>query len=110
MINAGKYDKRITIFKEVEYKTENGFVEKKQETVLRPWASVKTTKGFTLIANNSDFEKAYTNFTIRFPKTPIERHFKIKFNNKIYSIEYLNNIDENNVELEIQAKEVRSDG
>lgn len=110
MINAGKYDKRITIFKEVEHKTENGFVEMKQESVLNTWASVKTTKGFTLIANNSDFEKAYTNFTIRFPKTPIERHFKIKFNNKIYSIEYLNNIDENNVELEIQAKEVSSDG
>ena len=110
MLNAGKYDKRITIFKEVECKTENGFVETKQETVLNTYACVKTTKGFTLIANNSDFEKAYTNFTIRFPKTPIERHFKIKFNNKIYSIEYLNNIDENNVELEIQAKEVRSDG
>ena len=30
----------------------------------------------------------------------------IKYNDKIYTIEYLNNIDEENVELEIQAKEV----
>jgi hypothetical protein len=30
----------------------------------------------------------------------------IEYNKKTYSIEYLNNIDENNVELEIQAKVV----
>ena len=31
----------------------------------------------------------------------------IEYNSKIYSIEYLNNIDEANVELEIQAKLVK---
>ena len=67
---------------------------------------LKTTKGFTLIANNSDFEKAYTNFTIRYPKKEITRDMIIAFNNKRYTIEYLNNIDEENIELEIQAKEV----
>ena len=30
----------------------------------------------------------------------------VLFKNKRYTIEYLNNIDEENVELEIQAKEV----
>ena len=30
----------------------------------------------------------------------------IEFNGKEYTIEYLNNVDEANVELEIQAKEV----
>ena len=74
--------------------------------MLSPYASVKTTKGFTLIANNSDFEKAFTNFTIRYPKTVITRDMLIKFRGKTYSIQYLNNVDEANVELEIQAKEV----
>jgi SPP1 family predicted phage head-tail adaptor len=59
-----------------------------------------------LIASNSDFEKAYTNFTIRYPKTEITRDMIILFNKKRYTIEYLNNIDEENIELEIQAKEV----
>ena len=59
-----------------------------------------------MIANNSDFEKAYTKFTIRYPKTEITRDMLIEFNSKTYTIEYLNNVDESNVELEIQAKEV----
>ena len=63
-------------------------------------------KSFSLIANNTDFEKAFTNFTIRCPKVKITRDMTIEFNSKVYTIEYLNNIDEENVELEIQAKEV----
>ena len=59
-----------------------------------------------MIANNTDFEKAYKNFTIRYPKVKITREMIIEFNEKKYTIEYLNNIDEENVELEIQAKEV----
>ena len=74
--------------------------------VLEPYASIKTTRGMTLIANNSDFEKAYTNFTIRFPVAQITRDMRIVFRGKEYTIEYLNNVDEANVELEIQAKEV----
>ena len=106
MINAGEYNKRISIFKEEAKEDGAGFVTKTRSTVLNPWAKVKTTRGYTLIASNSDFEKAYTNFTIRFPKVEITRDMFIEYNSKIYSIEYLNNIDEANVELEIQAKVV----
>ena len=60
----------------------------------------------TLIKNGTDFEKATTNFTIRYPKTPIDRDMEIDYNGRIYTIEYLNNVNENGVELEIQAKEV----
>ena len=73
---------------------------------MQPYASVKTTKGFTLIANGTDFEKAFTNFTIRYPVTEITRDMLISFRGKTYTIQYLNNVNEENVELEIQAKEV----
>lgn len=106
MINAGAYNKKIVIFKKVEGTDPDGFPTSYEEKVLEPWAKVKTTRGFTLIANDSDFEKAYTNFTIRYPITEITRKMFIRFKGKVYSIEYLNNIDEANVELEIQAKEV----
>ena len=106
MINAGEYNKKISIFKEDAKEDSAGFITKTKSVVLNAWARVKTTKGYTLIANNTDFEKAYTNFTIRFPKTEITRDMLIEYNSKIYTIEYLNNIDEANIELEIQAKVV----
>ena len=106
MINAGKYNKKISIVKKQEVKDSDGFVTYNEVTVLTPYANIKTTRGYTLIQNDSDFEKAYTNFTIRYPKTLIDRKMLIKYNNRTYTIEYLNNVDEKNVELEIQAKEV----
>ena len=107
MINAGEYNKRISIFKEESKEDSAGFITKTKSIVLNAWAKVKTTKGYTLILNNTDFEKAYTNFTIRFPKMEITRDMFIEYNSKTYSIEYLNNIDEANTELEIQAKVVK---
>jgi len=106
MINAGKYNHLIRIVRVVRTYDEDGFPIDSEETILEPWAEVKTTRGMTLIQNDTDFEKAYTRFTIRYPVTDIDRDMIIRFNGKMYTIEYLNNVDEANVELEIQAKEV----
>ena len=106
MINAGKYKHKIEIVRETLAKDAEGFNTKTPTVILTTYADVKTTKGFTLIANGSDFEKATTNFTIRFPITQITRDDIIVFKGKPYEIQYLNNINEANVELEIQAKEV----
>ena len=106
MINAGEYNKRISVFTYSEIEDSAGFKTKSKSIVLNAWAKVKTTKGYTLLKNNTDFEKAYTNFTIRYPKKQITRDMLIEYNGKTYTIEYLNNIDENNIELEIQAKVV----
>lgn len=105
-MNAGEYKHKISIYKEVETEDDAGFVVKSKSIILNTWAKVKTTRGFTLIQSNTDFEKAYTNFTIRFPKTEITRDMLIEYRGKTYTIEYLNNIDEKDVELEIQAKAV----
>ena len=105
-INAGKYNKRISIYSTTVIKDEEGFQSVVRTLVLQPYAAVKTTRGYTLIRNNTDFEKAYTNFTIRYPHTPINRDMEIEFNGKTYTIEYINNVDESNVELELQCKEV----
>lgn len=106
MLNAGEYKHRITIYKVTTGEDKDGFENRTEAVILRPYAKVKTTKGFTLISSNTDFEKAYTNFTIRFPKTEVTRDMLIRYKGKDYTIEYLNNVDEANVELEIQAKEV----
>ena len=112
MRNAGKYNKKIQIVEITQGQDADGFDTTVETVLLTPYASVKTTKGFTLIANGSDFEKAFTNFTIRYSKTidtryhENNRNLRIRYNGKIYAIEYLNNIDEANVELEMQAKAV----
>lgn len=105
--NAGKYDKLIGIYSVINVKDADGFEKPAETLILSTYANVKTTKGYTLIQNDTDFEKAYTNFTIRYPaKTEITRDMFIKYNNKKYTIEYLNNINEDSIELEIQAKVV----
>ena len=82
MLNPGDYSKKISIYKVAIKDDSAGFKKPEDTLVLTTWAKVKTTKGFTLIASNSDFEKAYTNFTIRYPKTEITRDMIILFNKK----------------------------
>jgi SPP1 family predicted phage head-tail adaptor len=106
MINAGKYNHRISIYQVMVTKDKAGFPVKTRTLALTTMASVKTTRGMTLIKSGTDFEKAYTNFTIRYPRTAINRDMEIDFRDKSYTIEYLNNVDEANVELEIQAREI----
>ena len=105
--DAGEFKHLIQIVSGAYEKDAAGFKTWQQKAVvLSAYARVKTTKGFTLVANNSDFEKAYTNFTIRYPVSTITRDMRINFRGKVYEIQYLNNIDEANVLLEIQAKEI----
>lgn len=115
MINAGKYKYKISIYQVVETKDSQGFPVVSETLILEPYANVKTTRGFTLIQNDSNFEKAYTNFTIRYSQTLENAYYNalnsnrdmfIVFRNKRYKIEYFNNIDEENIELELQAKEI----
>lgn len=108
--NAGKYNKRIQIYAITKGKDAAGFPANVETLVLTVYAEVKTTKGFTLITNNADFEKALTRFTIRYTQTPITYDMIIKYAGKKYNIEYINNIDELNEEIELQCKEIRPHG
>ena len=111
-MNAGKYKHKIQIVEITQGQDADGFTVESETVLLSPYASVKTTRGYTLIANGSDFEKALTNFTFRYSKTVVKRYeennrnLRIKYNGKVYTIEYLNNIDEADREIEMQAKAV----
>jgi SPP1 family predicted phage head-tail adaptor len=108
--NAGKYNRRIAIYKVTKGKDAAGFPADVEALVLNAYAEVKTTKGFTLIINQTDYEKALTRFTIRYPQTVITYDMLIKFRGKVYTIEYINNVNEANEELELQCKEVAQIG
>ena len=106
MTNAGKFRHLIKIYQTTVLTDADGFQSEAEELVLETKADIKTTKGMTLIKNDTDFEKAFTNFTIRYPQTYINRDMIVIFRGKRYTIEYLNNVDERNVELEMQCKEI----
>ena len=116
VIDPGKYNQRIIIYKIESGRDARGFPENVEHQIIKCDANVKTTRGWTLIINNSDFEKAYTKFTIRYYPKVVEayngddksnRKLQIEYKNQRYSVEYLDNFDEANVEIELQAKKVR---
>lgn len=107
MINAGKYKHPIQIVKPKVSHDAEGFPTTVDEPVLEVYASVRTTRGYTLVKSGTSFEEATTNFTIRYPpETRIDRDMVVLFDGRRYEIQYLNNVNYANVELEIQAKEV----
>lgn len=107
MIDAGKYKHRIQIVRPKVRHDAEGFPATVDEPVLEAYASVRTTSGYTLIKSGTSFEAATTNFTIRYPPTTeIDRDMVVLFDGRRYEIQYLDNVDYANIELEIQAKEV----
>ncbi len=107
MINAGKYNHLIKIVKPKVGHDAEGFPTTVDEPVLEAWASVRTTRGYTLIKSGTSFEAATTNFTIRYPlETRIDRDMVVLFDGRRYEVQYLNNVNYANVELEMQCREV----
>lgn len=49
MINAGKYNKKIEILGIKPVKDKGGFKKDEEYIVLKTYASIKTTRGYTLI-------------------------------------------------------------
>ena len=107
MLNPGKFNKKIQIIApEPIDRDGDGFKTETNAVILNAWAQVKTTSGMTLIKNNTDFDKAYVRFNIRFPKEQIKRGMLIRYDDNIYRIEYVNNIDEESTEVELQTVKV----
>ena len=79
-----------------------------------PWAEVKNTSGYTLIASGSDFESATTRFVFRYSQKVLDaynnadtdRKLTVAYNGRKYSVEYMRDIDDRHEEVEIQGKAV----
>lgn len=110
MINAGDFDKKIEIKRPTKTTDASGFESETLATICTAWANVTTTKGFTLIANQTDFENATTRMLIRKPSVEISRKDIVVFKGIDWRIKYLNEIDHDGAFIELQVQEVRQDG
>jgi SPP1 family predicted phage head-tail adaptor len=108
MINAGDFNKQIDIMRHTTITDEAGFDTVSDVVVCSAWAKVNTTRGYKLISNGTNFEDATTSFVIRHPNVEIKRKDFVRFNGIDWSIEYLNNIDEQNTFVELQCKQVNN--
>ena len=125
IINAGKYNKKITIVKKIPNKLRDGTQgEGRLVPILECYAQIKTTRGYTIIRNDSDFENAKICFFFFFSKkvddaynkgiyieNDEEKHTSLRnllviFKGNQYVVEYFNNIDLDNLEIELQTRRV----
>lgn len=107
MMNPGKLNKKIEIYKAKTGQDEYGEQIDEKETVLSCYASIKNKSGSEQFKTNTPFEKVITSFLIRFPKTKIiDATMKISFNGDIYNITYVDNYNFSNQCLEITAEKV----
>lgn len=110
MINAGDFNRRITIISREGDTDADGFKQTVDTVVVKAWAKVSTTKGFTLVTNGSNFEDATTRFLIRYPNRKISRKHIVLFKGREWRIRYLNDIDEGDKFLELQVEAVSQNG
>lgn len=106
MINAGDFNRRITIIRRTKTTDADGFDTFSEVEVCKAWAKINTTKGFTLIASGSNFEDAVTRMLIRQTSVDIDRKDIVRFKGKDWRIKYLNNIDEAGKFTELQVEVV----
>lgn len=109
-INPGKLNRKIQIINITESKDNDGFPIEVEEIILNTYASINNTTGKTLIESNASFENASTRFLIRTPKVEIKTKYKIKYKNYCYSIDFINNYNEENHYTEIIGKRTDLNG
>lgn len=109
-INPAKFNKKIKIVDIIETKDVDGFPIKTEEIILNTFASVNNTSGKTLIESNASFENASTRFLIRTPKTELKTKYFIKYKNRKYTIDFINNYNEENHYTEIIGKRTDLNG
>ena len=108
MGSPSKYTRKIEIFTVEIEKGKAGNKNYTPKLFKKCWANIKTIKAHTLFMQDSNYEKAYTRFIIRYSKKLMDAYYDgpymlIEFRGQNYKVQYLHNIDEMNIEIEIKA-------
>lgn len=108
-MNPGELNKRICIMTTVSTPNDNGYEEDQETIYCDCWAKVSNMSGTEIFKSNKDYSKVITRFLIRYRKDKIiTTDMKVRFNNILYDITYVNNYKYSNEFLEIIGEVIGS--
>ncbi|MHB9949487.1 head-tail adaptor protein [Clostridium botulinum] len=108
-MDPGKLDKRIKFIVEQNGTDEDGYPLPGEKTIKESYASVRGLRGrefYNAAAVQSEQDKI---FNCRYFKG-LDTSMQIKYNDTLYNITSINDLNEKHVEYEIHAKEVKQSG
>ncbi|MDD2199792.1 MAG: phage head closure protein [Bacteroidales bacterium] len=103
-INTGELNRQITIQEYTTSINDNGFSVETWTDVLTTFAKVENTNGSRFFGAETDNVSKTSKFTIRYRsilKTKYDKQLRVSYDNKYYTVQYINNIDESNEFYEI---------
>jgi SPP1 family predicted phage head-tail adaptor len=104
-LNSGQFRHRITFEKFGEGHDQDGFPQEGWEQVTSCWAAIKTPKGQEFYSGNTDQNEVIYRFIIRDQKG-LHPDMRIKYDNRVFSIDTILPDDEMGITLTVIAKEL----
>lgn len=101
IVNPGELNKKIEIIKEVTTKDDDGYDVVTPETIRAPWAKFTRTSGTETAKANADFGEIKVRFLIRYSPTVITRKMKVKYNEDLYNIIFVNDYEDSHEYIEL---------
>lgn len=106
MINPGRLNKKIKIYKQINSHDDYGEPIDDKELMHECWASVKNKSGKEQFETVTPYAKTITSFLIRYTKKNIDTTMTIEFQDSTYNIIYVDNYNFSNEWIEITAERV----
>ena len=112
MINPAKYRNRISFEKYEKIQNDYGHWEEdwvEDKDIGSVYAQIRTIRGNEFIMAGANKVEVSARINIRYRPDILdnESDLRIKFNNRIYEVVYMNNLEERNIEIELIVNEVR---
>lgn len=100
-VDAGEFKHRIQIQEFKEDVNNDDIPTKTWTTIVNIKAKVINTSGREYMQGQGTGREHYKKMYIRYPKIDITNKHRIVYNNELYDITYVNNVDDANKYLEI---------
>lgn len=102
IVDAGKLNKRITIFQDKKVQdSETGFVTTERKVVRQCYAQINNTSGKEVFTAGRSFSEVKKRFLIRYAPIQLDTTMKIEYQDNIYEINYINNYGDSNEFIEV---------